>query len=99
MQSLERYWSTRSLYNDMSISGPFTIPVPAVMGVTDGREWRTIWQNQILHCINGAKNGATTVFMTGLKDLLISELDARGEEFVDGAIRQVLGETAQAAPA
>ncbi|KAK4095635.1 hypothetical protein Purlil1_431 [Purpureocillium lilacinum] len=36
MQSLERYWSTRSLYNDMSISGPFTIPVPAVMGVTDG---------------------------------------------------------------
>ena len=99
MQSLERYWSTRSLCSNISIRGPFTIQVPAAIGVMDGSEWRTVWRKQILRCVNGAKNGATTVFMAGLEDLPLNELDARGEEFVEGAILQMIGEIGQATPA
>jgi len=97
-KSLKRYWSMRYLFGDKSIRGPFTISAQEVVDAVDVPDWKTVWHNQILHCINNAKNGAMTVFMTGLQEILVDEMDVQGGDFVKEAVRRVADDADQSAP-
>jgi len=88
----------RYLFGDKSIRGPFTISAQEVVDAVDVPDWKTVWHNQILRCINNAKNGATTVFMTGLQEILVDDMDVQGGDFVKGAVRRVADDADQSAP-
>lgn len=86
IRSLERYWTTRHLLNDKSTHAPFKISAKGVTDLAEALHWRQIWQNNIVRLINGAKNGATTVYMNGLV-VPIHELDDWVEDFVKEVIQ------------